>query len=210
MVGHIFRYNAAVAKIKELMETLELGQIYYLFGHFMGIKDPRTDVGALYNYAVHHVDTFNYLLNELPCEVTCNMGYFLGRSSFEDVAFLTLRYPSGVLAHLEGSWLPPGKLRDLTVVGSAKSAASDLLEQKLTIYDNHMEVRGGRLKAVEHEGVRFNLEFKEPLRLELLDFVNSITNGSKPLATVQSGVDVVKIMDAGMKSAKLGKTVRLN
>lgn len=210
MVGHIFRYNQAVNKIKQYIESGDLGKVYYMFGHFMGIKDPRNDVGALYNYAVHHVDASNYLLNDFPDEVTCNTGYFLGRSEFEDVAFLTLKYPSGILTHVEGSWLPPGKSRDMTVVGSKKSVASDLLAQTLTLYGNHMEVRDGQFRAVDQEGVGIQLGFEEPLKLELLDFVKSISTGRQPNASGQSGLDVVRVMDAALRSARLGRTVSVN
>lgn len=210
MVGHIFRYNPAVLRIKEIIEKGELGEIYYLFGHFMGIKDPRTDIGALFNYAVHHVDAYNYLLNELPHEVTCTTGYFLGRPNFEDVAILTLRYPSGSLGLVEGSWLPPGKSRDLTIVGSKKSVTTDLLEQTLILYENHIEERGERLKAVDQGGTKIKVDFKEPLRLELLDFINSINTGQKPLANEQSALNVIKIMEKGQESARLGKTVRMD
>lgn len=210
MVGHIFRYNSAVQKIKELVQRSELGRVYYLFGHFMGVKDPRTDVGALHNYAVHHVDAYNYIMNELPQEVTCNTGHFLERPEFEDVAFLTLRYKSGVLGHVEGSWLPPGKSRDLTIVGSKKSVTSDLLEQTLILYENRIEERDGQLKAVDQGSKEIKVDFKEPLKLELLDFVNSINTGQKPLADEQSALDVVKIMEKGLESAKLKKTVSMS
>jgi predicted dehydrogenase len=70
MVGHIFRYNAAVRKIKELIESGELGKIYYMFGHYMGFKDPRAELGALLNFAIHHIDIYDYLFDEIPEEAT--------------------------------------------------------------------------------------------------------------------------------------------
>lgn len=210
MVGHIFRYNSALREIKKLIDKGELGDVYYFFGHFMGIKDPRTDVGALYNYAVHHVDAYNYLINDLPQEITCTVGYFLGRAEFEDLAILTLKYPSGTVGHVEGSWLPPGKCRDLVVVGSRKSVTSDLLEQKLLLHENHMEVQGCYVKAVDNGTTEIKVEFKEPLELELLDFINSINTGQKPLANEQTALDVIRIMEKGLESAKLRKTVSLS
>jgi predicted dehydrogenase len=147
MVGHIFRYNPAVQKIKELIEKKEVGEIYYMFGHFMGLNDPRLDVGALYNYAVHHIDIYDYLLEKLPEEVMSCTGHFLGRKEFEDVAIIILKYPSGTLGIIECSWLPPGKFRDLTIVGSKKSLTSDLLSQTLELHDICIETQNGRLKA---------------------------------------------------------------
>lgn len=210
MVGHIFRYNSAVGKIKELMEKGELGEVYYMFGHFMGLKNPRLDVGALYNYAVHHVDIYNYLLERLPEEVTCCTGHFLGRKKFEDVATLTLRYPSGTLGIIEGSWLPPGKHRDLTVVGSSKSVTSDLLKQTLKLHNSHIEINEGRFKSIDRGTTEIKIEFKEPLKLELLDFIESIKTGRKPLADGQAALNVIKVMEKALKSAKLGKTMRIS
>jgi UDP-N-acetylglucosamine 3-dehydrogenase len=210
MVGHIFRYNSAVQKIKEFIQKEELGEIYYLFGHFMGIKDPRLDIGALYNYTVHHIDTYNYLLEKLPQEVTCTAGHFLGRKKFEDVAIITLKYPSGTIAMTEGSWLPPGKCRDLTVVGSKKSVASDLLKQTLKLYNSRIEIHNGQLKAIDQGVTEINLEIKEPLRLELLDFIESINTGRKPLADGQSALNVIKVMEKALESARLGRTVSVS
>jgi len=210
MVGHIFRYNSAVQKIKELIEKGELGEIYYMFGHFMGLKDPRLDVGTLYNYTVHHIDIYNYLLEKLPEEVTCCTSHFLGRKKFEDVAILTLKYSSGILGIIEGSWLPPGKHRDLTVVGSKKSITSNLLKQTLKLHNSHIEIHNGQFKAIDRGATEIKLEFKEPLKLELLDFIESIKTGRKPLGNGQAALNVIKVVEKALKSAKLGRSLRIN
>ena len=210
MVGHIFRYNSAVQKIKELIEKGELGQIYYMSGHFNGLKDPRLDGGALYTYTVHHIDIYNYLLEKIPEEVTCCTGHFLGRKEFEDLAILTLKYPSGTLGIVEGSWLPPGKNRDLTVVGSKKSVTSDLLKQTLHLYDSHIEKHGRHFKAIDQGSTEIKLEFKEPLRLELLDFIQSIKTGREPLSDGQAALNSIKVMEKALESAKLRRSVRLS
>jgi len=210
MVGHIFRYNFAVRKIKELIEKEELGQVYYLFGHFMGLKDPKPDVGALFNYTVHHIDIYNYLLQKLPEEVTCCVGFFLGRNEFEDVALLALKYPDNVLGIVEGSWLPPGKHRDLTVVGSRKSVTSNLSEQTLELHDVHIEARKGKLRAVDKGSEKLDIKIKEPLKLELQDFIESIKTGRKPMADAQSALNVIKIAEKALESAQLKRSVRIN
>ena len=210
MVGHIFRYNFAVRKIKELIEKGELGQVYYLFGHFMGLKDPKPDVGALFNYTVHHIDIYNYLLQKVPEEVTCCVGFFLGRNEFEDVAFLALKYPDNIIGIVEGSWLPPGKYRDLTVVGSKKSVTSNLSEQTLELHDVHIKAWNGRLRAVDKGSEKLDLKFKEPLKLELQDFIESIETGRKPMADARSALDVIKIAEKALESAQLKRSVRIN
>jgi UDP-N-acetylglucosamine 3-dehydrogenase len=210
MVGHIFRYNSAVRKIKEFMKEGKLGQIYYMFGHFMGLKDPRLDVGAVFNYTVHHIDIYNYLLDKLPEEVTCCIGYFLQRRDFEDVAFLVLRYPPNTLGIVEGSWLPPGKYRDLTVVGSRKSVTSNLLNQTLELHNAYIEAQHGQLKAVDEGSTKIDIRFEEPLKLELLDFIKCIKTGRKPLADGRTALSVIKTAEKAIESAQLGRSVRID
>ena len=209
MAGQIFRYNSAVRKIKELLKEGELGQVYYMFGHFTGLKDPRLDVGAVFNYTVHHIDIYDYLLDKLPEEVTCCIGYFLQRKDFEDVAFLALRYPSNILGIVEGSWLPPGKHRDLTVVGSRKSVTSDLLNQTLELHNAYIEAQYGQLKAVNEGSTKIDIRFEEPLKLELLDFIECIKTGRKPLADGRTALSVIKTAEKAIESARLGRSVRI-
>jgi len=210
MVGDIFRYNSAVQKIKQLIKKGELGEVYYMFGHFMGLKDPRLDVGALFNFTVHHIYVYNYLLEKLPEEVTCCTGHFLGRKEFEDVVLLSLKYPSGILGIIEGSWLPPGNFRDLTIVGSRKSLTSDLLKQTIDLHDIYIEARNGKLKAVNNGSKRIDIKFKEPLKLELLDFIECIKTGRKPLADGQAALNVIKVAEKALESTRLGRRVRVN
>lgn len=209
MVGHIFRYNFAVRRIKEYIEKGKLGEIYYLFGHFMGLKDPRVDMGAIFNYAVHHIDIYNYLLEKIPEEVNCSTGYFLQRENLEDVCFLILRYPPNILGIVEGSWLSPGKHRDLTVVGSKKSITSDLLSQTLEVHDTYIEARNGQLKAVDKGSTKMDMQFEEPLKLELTDFIQCIGTGQKPLAEARTALNVIRTAEKALESARLGRRVKI-
>jgi predicted dehydrogenase len=211
MVGHIFRYNPAVWKIKKLLDAHEVGQVFYMFGHFTGLKDPRTDAGVLFNYGVHHIDIFDYLLEDTPREVTCCTDYFLGRREFEDVALLILKYESDILGIVECSWLPPKKQRDLTIVGSKKSLTSDLLKQTLELHRTSMQRHNNKhFKATDLGTTRVDLEFREPLRLELGDFLESIKTGKKPLADGQAALNVITVIEKALESARLRRTVAID
>ncbi|UCC33591.1 MAG: Gfo/Idh/MocA family oxidoreductase [Candidatus Bathyarchaeota archaeon] len=209
MVGHIFRYNSAIRRIREIIEKGELGEIYYLFGRFMGIKNPRVDVGALFNYTVHHIDIYNYLLDKPPEEVNCSTGYFLQRENLEDVCVLVLRYPPNTMGIVEGSWLPPGKHRDLTIVGSRKSITSDLLSQTLEVHKTYIKDKDGRLEAINEGSTRIDVQFEEPLKLELMDFIQCIGNGKEPLASGRTAINVIKTVEKALESARLGRKVRI-
>jgi predicted dehydrogenase len=210
MVGLIYRYNPAVRKIKELIELGKLGKIYYMFGHYMGFKEPRTDVGALLNFTVHHIDIYDYLFEEMPEEATCSVGYFLGRENFEDLAVLVLRYRSGSIGIIEGGWLPPGNYRDLTVVGSKKSVTSDLSKQTVMLHDIFFERNDGKLKAVDKGSTSLDVKFEEPLKLELKDFVECIKTGSKPTANGQVASKTVLIAEKALESARLKRSVKID
>jgi len=210
MAGHIFRYNLAVRKIKELINHGELGKIYYMLGHYMGFKEPRTDVGALLNFAVHHIDIYDYLLEELPEEVTCSVAHFLGRENFEDLAVIVLRYENGAVGIIESGWLPPGNYRDLTVVGSKKSVTSDLSKQTVILHDIRMEKNNGTFKAIDKGALNLDVKIEEPLKLELKDFIECVKTGRKPIVHGQVASRAVMIAEKALQSARLKRSVKIN
>jgi len=209
MVGLIYRYNPAVKKIKELIDLGKLGKIYYMYGHYMGFKDPRVEVGALLNFAVHHIDIYDYLLQELPEEATCNTAHFLGREKLEDLAVLILRYGNGAVGIIESSWLPPGNYRDLAVVGSKKSVTSDLSKQTVILHDIRMEKISGTIKAIDEGQLPLDVKFEEPLKLELKDFIECIKTERKPIADAETASRTVMITEKALESAHLKRSVKI-
>jgi predicted dehydrogenase len=209
MGGLIYRYNPAVRKIKELIDLGEFGKIYYLYGHYMGFKEPRQEVGALLNAAVHHIDIYDYLLEKIPEEATCNAAHFLGRENFEDLAVLVLSYGKDTVGVVESGWLPPGNYRDLTVVGSKKSVTSDVSKQTVTLHDIHMEKKDGTFNAVNKGSLSLAVKFEEPLKLELKDFVECISAGKKPVADGEVASRSVMIAEKALESARLKRSVKI-
>jgi len=210
MVGLICRYNPAVKKIKELIDLEKLGKIYYMYGHYMGFKEPRAEVGALLNFAVHHIDIYDYLLEELPEEVTCSVAHFLGRQNFEDLSVLILRYGNGAVGIIENSWLPPGNYRDLTVIGSKKSVTSDLSKQTVILHNIHMKKNSGTIKAIDEGQLPLDVKFEEPLKLELKDFIECIKTGREPMADAETASRTVMIAEKALESARLKRSVKIN
>lgn len=210
MVGLIYRYNPAVKKIKELIDLEKLGKIYYMYGHYMGFKEPRAEVGALLNFAVHHIDIYDYLLEELPEEATCSIAHFLGREKFEDLAVLILRYGNGAVGIIENSWLPPGNYRDLTIIGSEKSVTSDLSKQTVILHNIRMKKNSGTIKAIDEGQLPLDVKFEEPLKLELKDFIECIKTGRKPIADAETASRTVMIAEKALESARLKRSVKIN
>jgi len=136
MVGHVLLFHPAVLKLKELVETGELGRVFYLYGNRQNLGKVRRDENALWSLAPHDISVLLYLLDDRPTEVSARGDSYL-RTGIADVVFCYLRFESGISAHLHLSWLDPQKLRRLTVVGSERMAVFDDMEtdRKLMVYE---------------------------------------------------------------------------
>src|SRR6266550_6533125 len=120
MAGHTFLYNAAVRYVKKLLDDGELGQVYYIYSQRLNLGQVRSDVNAWWNLAPHDVSILLYLMNDtLPVSVSAH-GISYIQPGIEDVVFATLTWASGVTAHIHVSWLDPGRVRKMSIVGSRK------------------------------------------------------------------------------------------
>ena len=193
MVGHIFVYNQITHYIKEFIDSGKLGDVYYLFGSFSGLKDLRSDSGTTHTYIVHHIAVANYLFGE-PTKVAGARCMFL-RKEFEDVTLVVLRYGS-IMAYFDASWLPPGKTRSLTIVGSKATIVADLLNQKIEIHNNRFEGMKAIQGPVEKPYVDMaSLRWEEPLKSELKHFLHSVKTRDAPLTDGKSAVSVMRVVD---------------
>ncbi|UCH84192.1 MAG: Gfo/Idh/MocA family oxidoreductase, partial [Candidatus Latescibacterota bacterium] len=124
MVGHTFVYTAAVKKIKDVIDSGELGDILYINTTRVNLGIFQEHINVVWDLAPHDVSILNYILDGRPDEVSAH-GHSYIRDGVEDVAFLTFRYPGNILAHIHVSWLNPNKIRKTTVVGSKKMLVYD-------------------------------------------------------------------------------------
>ncbi len=224
MVGHTFEYNAAVRKLKELVTSGELGDVYYTYSARLNLGQVRTDVNALWNLAPHDVSILSYVLDREPVQVMAK-GVSYIQDGIEDVFFMVLDFPDGIAAHVHGSWLDPNKVRRTTVVGSEKMVVYDDVsrEAKIQIYDKGVTRRSlpgpmgeydtfGKFQLITRAGDIHipKIDFVEPLKLECTDFVDCINNGGRPLADGYDGLRVVKVLEAAQRSlASGGKTQKI-
>ena len=119
MAGHVFVYNAAVRKVKEYIDSGELGRVLYIYSQRLNLGQVRQDVNALWNFGPHDISILQYWLDGDPVTVVAR-GYSYIQPGIEDVVFMTLDYPDGVGANVHISWLDPLKVRQMTVVGREK------------------------------------------------------------------------------------------
>jgi predicted dehydrogenase len=199
MVGHLLEYHPAVARLRDLIEGRELGDLYYIYGNRLNLGKLRADENALWSLGAHDVSVALHLIGEEPQECLAQGASFV-REGVQDVVFCYLRFPSGVVAHLHLSWLDPHKERRLTVVGSRRMATFDdmQVEGKLTIYDKGFDedVRSwGEYIARSGDIFSPHIPNVEPLRIECEHFIHCVRTGEAPRSDGYSGLRVVRVLE---------------
>jgi predicted dehydrogenase len=204
MVGHLLEYHPAVARLKELIDSEELGDLYYMYGNRLNLGKLRADENALWSLGAHDVSVALHLIGEEPVECMAHGASYV-RESVQDVVFCYLRFPSGIVAHLHLSWLDPHKERRITVVGARRMATFDdmLIEGKLTIYDKGFDEdtrSWGEYIARSGDTFSPRIANVEPLRIECEHFVQCVRTGATPRSDGHSGLRVVRVLEALQRS----------
>ncbi|MBU1343722.1 MAG: Gfo/Idh/MocA family oxidoreductase [Proteobacteria bacterium] len=203
MVGHTFLYTAAVRKMKKIVESGELGEIYYINSQRLNLGLFQKDINVIWDLAPHDISIINYLLDMEPSEVSA-VGASHINPAIEDVATVHLHYKNNVIAFVQCSWLDPDKVRKMTIVGSRKMMVYDDVQatEKIKIYDKAVEVpKHYDTYAEFHYSYKYGdilipkIDGGEPLRTELSHFVDCIENDTQPLSDGYNGLGVVKVLE---------------
>lgn len=209
MVGHTFEHNPAVWKIRELVESRAIGDVYYIYANRVNLGRVQRDINALWSIAPHDISILLYVLGAMPLEVSARGATYIS-ADVEDVVFITLTFPNKILAHVHASWLDPSKTRQMTVVGSEKMIVYDDVdaEAKLRIYDKGVYKHGsqyGEYQLKVHSGDIFipKIDLSEPLRNECAHFIECIRDGKRPRTDGENGLRVIRVLEAAQES--LGK-----
>ncbi|MFN2615756.1 MAG: Gfo/Idh/MocA family protein [Thermoleophilaceae bacterium] len=204
MVGHLLEYHPGVDKLKELVDAGELGEPRYVYSNRLNLGKLRADENALWSLGAHDVSVVLRLAGEEPSECRAvGEGYM--REGVEDVVFCYLRFPSGLAAHLHLSWLDPHKERRFTVVGARRMATFDdmEIERKVTVYDKGFDEdfsSYGEYIARSGDIWSPRIPNDEPLRLECRHFLQCIRDGAEPRSGAESGLRVVRVLEALQRS----------
>ena len=209
MVGHLLEYHPVVNRLKELIESGELGDVYYVYNQRLNLGTVRGDENALWNFAPHDISSILYMLGREPTDVAATGQCYL-QGGIEDVVFLTMNFGDHMMAHVHVSWLDPHKIRKTTIVGSKKMAVFDDLEanEKLKIYDKGAASLADYDSFAEYVTLRFGditipyVKMTEPLRLECLHFLECVRERKKPVSDGRDGLRVIKVLDAAQRSLK--------
>jgi predicted dehydrogenase len=210
MVGHIFMFNAGVRKVKSYIVQGKIGQVYYLYSQRTNLGPIRTDVNAMWDLATHDVSIFNYLLDSTP-EWVSAIGLQVLQPCCEDVGFMTLGYPDNRLAHIHVSWADPNKVRELVVVGSNQRVAFNDLNplEMVRVFEKGVSSSAeadistfGEYKFAIRDGdiISPHINNLEPLKAQVLHFVECIREDRTPISDGLNGLEVVRVVEAANQS----------
>ena len=199
MPGHLLLYHPGILKVKELVESGELGEVLCVYGNRQNLGIVRTNENALWSLGVHDLSVILYLLDEDPVVATAQGRDFL-TPGVEDVVFCFLRFPSGKIAHMHLSWLDPHKMRKITVVGREKMVVFDdmELERKVTVYEKSPWKRAetyGEWQTRSGDIFIPKISTDEPLRLECSHFLELVEGRGDREKVARDGARVVRALE---------------
>lgn len=213
MVGHTFLYNPAVAKVREIVQSGELGQIYYLNSTRVNLGLLQPDINVMWDLAPHDLSILNYILNARPLKVSALGATYVNQCrQLPEVMYVNLRYENDVIANLRLSWLDPVKIRRLTVVASRKMLVyDDIGDMKVMLYDKGVDVLPYSVTEEEFRASYRNgpenevaVEWTEPLRVECQHFIDCIRKDCRRECTLctdgRNGLEIVKILESAQRS----------
>lgn len=213
MVGHTFEYNPAVRAVRAVIDSGELGQIYYINATRANLGLLQPDINVIWDLGPHDISILRYLLGEDPLRVGATGGVYVNKArGLHEVAYLALSFPSGILVNMRLSWLDPVKQRSLTVVGSKKMLVyDDIADDKVVIYDKGVDVAPYSITEQEFRAsyrhgseTIYPVEWVEPLRYECSHFIECITTGATPQSDGRNGLAVLRVLETAQRSLMNG------
>jgi predicted dehydrogenase len=216
MVDHTFLFTGAVRKIRELVESGALGDLYYYDSLRVNLGLFQHDVSVLWDLAPHDLSIMDHVIKGEPEAVVATGERHL--NGVEDVAFMTIYFPGNVIAHINVNWLSPVKIR-MTMIGGQKKMVvwNDLVrDEKVRIYDKGVTLTSGddiqKLLVSYRSGDMWAPQLEEPeaLRVELDYFAKCIMKNETPFNDGHAGLRVVRMLEAAEVSIqKRGELVQL-
>jgi predicted dehydrogenase len=218
MVDHTYLFNSAVRKLKELKINGALGKITYYDSLRVNLGLFQSDVNVLWDLAPHDYSIMDYILEEQPVDVEAS-GYCHVNSHLPDIAYITLHYPSHIIAHLNLSWISPVKARRVALGGTAQMVIWDDLnpDEKLKVYNSGIEFHSQDERRVLIPGYRIGdissprLPEREPLAAAVDHFRQVIVGTEQVIADGHFGLRVIELLERTQRAldASLGRVNRL-
>lgn len=219
MVGHTFIYSSPVRKIKEIIDSGEIGDLLYVSARRLNLGLFQRDINVTWDLAPHDISIVLYLFGEPPVSVSCH-GKAHVNPGIEDISMLILHYANGKFVSIQSSWLDPQKIREMKFVGSKKMICYDDTEtnEKIKVYDKCVEPPPHYDTFAEfhysyHYGDMYSpyIPQSEPLKVECQHFLDCIDGRAACLSGGPEGANVVEILEASLQSLrKDGECIPIN
>jgi len=216
MVDHTFLFTGAVKRIKQFVDDGTLGSLYYYDSTRVNLGLFQHDCNVIWDLAPHDLSIMDHLIMSKPEAIVATGANHL--NGHADVAFLTIYYPNNLIAHINGNWLSPVKVRTTLIGGEKKMLVWNDLEadEKIRLYDRGVQMMSG--EAVYQQLVSYrtgdmwspNIEQIEALKVEASYFIDCIRNNKRPFNDGEAGLRIVRMLEAADESLKLrGKVVKV-
>ncbi len=212
MVGHTFVYTTTVRKIKEIVDSGEIGDLMYISCRRLNLGLFQKDINVAWDLAPHDISIILLIMGKNPVSVNCQ-GKAHVTPGIEDITNISLSFQNGGFATIQSSWIDPRKVREITIVGTKKMIVYDDTEplEKVKIYDKRVEAPPhydtfGEFQYSYHYGDILSpfVRQEEPLRAECQHFIDCIDKKNRPDSSGYDGLAVVRILEAATESLKSG------
>jgi len=211
MVGHTFLYSPAVRKIKEIVDSGDIGEIRYISARRLNLGLFQKDINVAWDLAPHDISVILHILQDQPLSVSCR-GAAHVTPGIEDVTSMSLLFSKSRSAIIQSSWLDPRKVREMTIVGSKRMVVYDDVAQqeKIKIFDMRVDRPPhydtfAEFHYAYHYGDVYAPYIKqdEPLKTECQHFLDCIQNDTIPITSGTKGLEIVRVLEASSQSLKL-------
>lgn len=216
MVDHIFVYSEPVKKLKKLIDQKFLGDIYYFDSTRINLGLLQKDTNVIWDLACHDLAILDYLIPDKPMSISCIGGVHTQKDQV-DLAYITLKYRTFFLAHINVNWLAPTKVRRIIIGGSKKMVVYDEgnVEERIKIYNKGITVsEDNRKKALINyrigDMVSPFIPSEEALVPMCNHFIKSVIKNQSPVTDGIAGTKVVHLLELANKSLKSNKVLKVN
>ncbi len=212
MTGHTFLYSPAVRKIKEIVDSGDVGEIRYISARRLNLGLFQKDINVAWDLAPHDISIIQHIMGEQPVTINCRGSAHI-TPGVEDVTTMCLSFKKQRTAIIHSSWLDPRKVREMTIVGSKRMIVYDdvVQQEKIKIFDARVERPPHYDTFAEfHYAYHYGdvyvpyIKQEEPLKIECQHFLDCIRHGTTPLTSGQRGLELVQILEASSESIRRG------
>ena len=210
MVDHTFVYTGAVRRMKEILQSGELGDLLYFDSIRINLGLFQRDINVLWDLAPHDLSIMDYLIDRQPIGVSA-LGSCHIEPGIENIAYLVMRFDDDFIAHFHFNWLAPVKIRRTLIAGARKMILYDDIEptEKVRVYDKGVTTSVDR-EADYQTLISYRtgdvwapkLDATEALHYVVAEFLNSIRGARTPLTDGEAGLRVVRLLEAAQQSIK--------